>query len=208
MPNFKEIDHPVIQHHLGILRKKSTSEIEFRARLNYICQLMCYEVTKDLPLREIRIETPLEETPARKIQDNIVIISILRAGLGMQNSFLNLLPEAGVGHLGFYRNEETLQPVQYYYNFPKNLNESVIILTDPMLATGGSLNAALDLLKEHGAKNIKCVMLVSARQGIDFVLEKHSDVMIYTAAIDRELNENGYILPGLGDAGDRQFKTS
>ncbi len=207
MPNFIEIDHPVIRHHLGILRHKDTNEIEFRARLHYICQLMCYEVTKDLPIREIKIETPLEMAPAQQIKDNIIIISILRAGLGMQNAFLSVLPEAGIGHLGFYRNEETLKPVQYYFNFPKNLAESVVILTDPMLATGGSLDAAIELLKEHGARKIKCAMLVSAQDGIDFVLDKHKDVMIYTAAIDRELNENGYILPGLGDAGDRQFKT-
>ena len=207
MGNITVVNHPIIQHHLSILRDHRTYEYDFRLRLKYICQLMFFEVTKEIQTKSIKITTPLESMEGQILKNDLIIVTILRAGLGMQEAFLNLFPEAAIGHLGFYRNEETLQPVRYYYNLPKNLADSEIILADPMLATGGSLNAAIALLKEHGAKRIKCVTLVSVQQGIDFVLSNHPDVAIYTAALDRELNNKGYILPGLGDAGDRQFRT-
>ena len=192
---------------MAVLRDKETSDDDFRQKVDQISMLMAFEITKDLPTKEIQIQTPLESTKSKILDCQVSLISILRAGLGMQEAFMKILPEASVGHLGFYRNEETLEPVRYYVKLPQNLDQSIVILLDPMLATGGSLNAALELIKDHGTNKIKCVSLVSAPQGVRFVLNNHPDVEIYTAAIDRELNECGYILPGLGDAGDRLYGT-
>lgn len=168
---------------------------------------MAFELTKDLPTKISSIKTPLETVEARVLARQIVLVAILRAGLGMQNAFLKIFPEAAVGHLGFYRNEETLEPVKYYEKLPNHLPDSEIILSDPMLATGGSLNASLDLLKEYGAKKIKCAILVAAPQGVEFIFKNHPDITIYIAALDRDLNKHGFILPGLGDAGDRLYGT-
>jgi uracil phosphoribosyltransferase len=168
---------------------------------------MVFEITKDLPTRKVQIDTPLEKAHARTLKRKLVIVSILRAGLGMQEPFLRIFPEAKVGHLGFYRNEKTLQPVKYYAKLPAITDDTTVILCDPMLATGGSLNAAIGLLKSYGAEQIKCFTLVAAPQGVRTVFKLNPDVEIHTAALDRELNERGYILPGLGDAGDRQFGT-
>ncbi|RMF58255.1 MAG: uracil phosphoribosyltransferase [Calditrichaeota bacterium] len=201
------IDHPLIHHNLTILRDAATPPAEFRRRLRHICQLMLPEVTADLPTRETTVQTPLEPAAARQIGARIVVVSILRAGLGMQDALIDLLPEAVSGHLGFYRNEKTLQPVQYYVNLPRDLHESYVILCDPMLATGGSLHAALTLLKRGGARNLRCLTLVAAPEGVKCLREGHPDVPVFTAVLDRQLNERGYILPGLGDAGDRQFGT-
>lgn len=207
MDNLTILKHPVIEHHLSILREKNTPEFEFRRRLHLICELMVTEVTHDLPTRSVQIETPLEVMAGTEVAGDLVLVSILRAGLGMQEPFLRLFPEAKVGHIGLYRDEETLKPVSYYCNLPGDLSDSSVILLDPMLATGGSLDAALERLKTHRATRIKCVSLVAAPEGVKVIQEKHPDTRIFVAALDRCLNERGYILPGLGDAGDRQFKS-
>ncbi len=207
MNNVRILSHPLIEHHLSILRNRKTSEFEFRNRLHFICELMAADVTRDLPTMPIEVETPLEVMDGHAIACHVILVSILRAGLGMQDPFLRLFPEAKVGHIGLYRNEETLQPVSYYENLPDDLTGHIVILLDPMLATGGSICAGIDLLKKHGAGQVKCVGLVAAPEGIAVLSEKHPDVEIYVAAVDRTLNDKGYILPGLGDAGDRQFRT-
>lgn len=207
MKNITVLNHPVINHHLARLRDKHTDEPEFRMRLDMICKLMVYEITKDLPEKKVIIETPLEKSEESVLNCNIIVVSILRAGLAMQEAVVQLLPEAKVGHFGYYRDEETLLPVKYYAKLPEITNNSVTILCDPMLATGGSLNASLQLLKNSGAKTIKCFTLVAAPEGIEAVQAQHPDVHVISAALDRRLNEKGYILPGLGDAGDRQFGT-
>lgn len=204
---FKIIKHPLLEHHLGVLRNVNTNYVDFRQTLELICQLMVYEVTQDLPTKESTIKTPLESAKVNMIDSDVLVVSIFRAALGMVDAFVSLLPKARIGHLGFYRNEQTLEPVAYYSKLPQNLEQSVIILCDPMLATGGTLNAALDLLKNEGAQNIKCVSIVAAPEGLQSVQEKHPEVQIFVAALDRGLNDRGYILPGLGDAGDRQFGT-
>jgi uracil phosphoribosyltransferase len=204
------IDHPLVQHKMSILRHKDTGPKEFRELVEEIAMLMAYEVTRTLPLETIDVPTPLETTKGRAIGGKkIGLVPILRAGLGMVGGILHLIPAAKVGHIGIYRDHETLEPVDYYSKFPEDLTERDILLLDPMLATGGSASAAIEFLKKKGARaeNIKLMCLVAAPEGVKRVEQADRDVDIYTAALDRGLNERGYILPGLGDAGDRIFGT-
>lgn len=206
--NVKVLDHPLIQHKLSFLRDEKTGPKEFRELLDEISALMAYEVTRDFPLEEIEIQTPVSKAKAHIISGKKVgIVPILRAGLGMVGGVLQLIPAAKVGHIGVYRDPETLKPVEYYCKLPTDIEERDFIITDPMLATGGSAAAAIDFLKERGAKNIKLMCLVAAPEGVQCVNEQHPDVEIYTAAVDEKLNDHGYIVPGLGDAGDRLFGT-
>jgi uracil phosphoribosyltransferase len=207
MENLTIIHHPLIQRDITFLRDKQTPNYQFRQTLSRIAGMMAFQVTKDFAVVEFSVETPLEKTKGHKLKENIIIVPVLRAGLGMVEGFLDILPEAQVGHVGLYRNEETLEPVDYYSKFPKNLAKSLVILIDPMLATGGSATAALTFLKNKGAKNIRIVCLVAAPEGVNVVARNHPDVQIFCAILDRELNNKGYILPGLGDAGDRIFGT-
>lgn len=207
MNNLILIDHPLIRRDLTILRDRNTPNPVFRTALRRISSHIAIEVTRHLKLKPVRVETPLEQTKGYQLGVDVVIIPVLRAGLGLVDGFLDVLPEARVGHVGLYRNEQTLQPVDYYSKFPRNLRRSQVFLLDPMLATGGSGNAALRFLKEKGAKNIHFVTLLAAPEGIKRVTEAHPDVPLYTTVIDRKLNNRGYILPGLGDAGDRIFGT-
>ena len=208
MSQLHVIDHPMIQHKLTIMCDKNTGTKDFKELLNEIALLMGYEVTRDLPLEDIEIETPMQKMVGKKVSGKkVAIVPILRAGLGMVDGLLTLIPVARVGHIGLYRNEETHKPVFYYCKLPKDIQEREVILTDPMLATGGSACDALDLLKEKGVTNVRLMCLVAAPEGIKAVQEKHPDVDIYVAAVDEKLNGNAYILPGLGDAGDRIFGT-
>ena len=201
------IDHPMIKSKLTIMRKIETGTKDFRQNLDEIAGLMAYEITKDLPTKDVNIETPMGKCVGKELDCRVVLVPVLRAGLGMVNGIQNLIPTAKVGHIGLYRNEETLEPVLYYAKFPKNMDESVVLILDPMLATGGSAKAAIDIVKQHGAKEIKLVNLVGVQEGIDVIEKAHPDVDIYLAAKDEKLNEIGYIVPGLGDAGDRIFGT-
>ena len=202
------IDHPMVQHKLSIMRDKETGPKDFRQLLQEISLLMGYEITREIPLEEIQIETPICKMTAKRVLGRkMAIIPILRAGLGMVEGLLNLVPVAKVGHIGLYRNEKTHEPVVYYCKLPEDINDRFVIVTDPMLATGGSSCDALQMLKDHGCTNIKLMCLVAAPEGIKKVQETHPDVDIYVAAIDERLNENAYIVPGLGDAGDRIFGT-
>lgn len=201
------IDHPLVQHKLSIMRDKETSTSKFRQCLQEISMLMGYEITRDFPLTYERIETPLQEMQAPKIAGKKVVIApILRAGVGMVDGLLQLIPSARVGHIGMYRDEETCLPVFYYYKMPAN-KDRLVILTDPMLATGGSAIDAITRLKKDGFKNIRMLALVGSPQGVKAVCDAHPDVDIYLASIDEDLNDHKYILPGLGDAGDRIFGT-
>lgn len=201
-------DHPLIQHKLTLMRDKNTGSKDFRELLTEITMLMGYEITRELPLEEIEIETPVVRTKAKVIAGKkLGIVPILRAGLGMVDGLVNLVPAAKVGHVGLYRDPETLQPVEYYSKFPQDIHEREMIVVDPMLATGGSAIAAIDVLKRDGAKVIKLVNLVASPEGIAEVHKYHPDVDIYVASIDEKLNDHGYIVPGLGDAGDRIFGT-
>ncbi|WP_297133404.1 uracil phosphoribosyltransferase [Terrisporobacter sp.] len=201
-------DHPLIQHKLTLMRDKETGSKDFRQLLTEITMLMGYEITKDLPLVDVEIETPVAKTKSKVIAGKkLGIVPILRAGLGMVDGLINLIPAAKVGHLGLYRDPETLQPVEYYSKFPQDIEEREMIIVDPMLATGGSAVAAIDVLKANGAKSIKLVNLVASPEGIAEVQKYHNDVDIYVASIDEKLNDHGYIVPGLGDAGDRLFGT-
>lgn len=203
-----EINHPLIQHKLTILRDKNTDTKTFRENLNEIAKLMTYEATKNLKLEESTVETPLMETKGYSLQDKAVgVVPILRAGLGMVEGILSLIPTAKIGHIGVYRNEETLEPVYYYCKLPLDIAERKVLLLDPMLATGGSAVYAIDYLKKEGCKNIIFMCLVAAPEGIAKILNKHPDVDIFTAKIDQGLDKNGYIYPGLGDCGDRIFGT-
>ncbi|ACP27181.1 uracil phosphoribosyltransferase [Sinorhizobium fredii NGR234] len=202
------IDHPLVQHKLTIMRKKETSTAGFRRLLREISTLLCYEVTRDLELTMERIETPLQEIDAPILEGKkLVFASILRAGNGLLEGMLELVPSARVSHIGVYRDHETLQPVEYYFKAPDSLNERLVIVVDPMLATGNSSIAAIDKLKERGAKNIRFLCLLAAPEGIRNFHGVHPDVPIFTASIDSHLNEKGYIVPGLGDAGDRMYGT-
>ncbi len=201
-------DHPLIQHKISILRRVDTSSNQFRALVEEITMLMCYESMRDLPLEKVVIDTPLEKTETNVLKGvKLAVIPILRAGLGMVNGVLNLVPSARVGHIGMYRDEETLLPQPYYCKLPSNMSERLAIVVDPMLATGGSAVDAITQVKAMGGKKIKFMCLVAAPEGVEKLRTAHSDVDIYCASLDRGLNENGYILPGLGDAGDRIFGT-
>jgi len=202
------IDHPMVQHKLTIMRDKDTSIASFRRLLREIAHLMCYEVTRDLELEMIEIETPMTKMDAPTIKGKkLVFASILRAGNGLLDGMLDLVPAARVAHIGIYRDHETLQPVEYYYKAPSELENRLIIVVDPMLATGNSSIAAIDKLKERGANNIRFLCLLAAPEGIEKFSNAHPDVPVFTAAIDSHLNEKGYIVPGLGDAGDRMYGT-
>jgi len=202
------VDHPLVQHKLSLMRDKETSTASFRRLLREISHLLAYEVTRELEMTTRRIETPLKTIDAPVLEGKkLALISILRAGNGLLDGILDLIPAARVGFIGLYRDEETLQPVQYYFKVPENLEDRVVIAVDPMLATGNSSVAAIDLLKEAGAKNIRFLCLLAAPEGIARMRDAHPDVPIVTASVDEKLNEHGYIVPGLGDAGDRMFGT-
>jgi uracil phosphoribosyltransferase len=208
LPNLKVIEHPLIQHKLAVLRRQDTSKKTFRELTHEISMLMGYEVTRDLPLEPVEVETPLEKTRARMVAGKkLVLVPVLRAGLGMVEGMLQLIPSARVGHIGLYRQHDTLRPVEYYFKIPPDPEARDFVLLDPMLATGGSIAAAVTLLKSHSAQRVRIVSIVAAPEGVRRLFELHPDVQIFTAALDRELNEHGYILPGLGDAGDRLFGT-
>ena len=196
------VDHPLIQHKISLLRDRNTGTKEFRDLVSEIAMLLCYEATRDLPTEEVEVETPVA-LAGRKL----ALVPILRAGLGMVDGMLNLIPAAKVGHIGMYRNEETLVPVEYYCKLPNDINEREVFVLDPMLATGGSACDAIGQIKKRGAKHIKFIGLVAAPQGLKALHEAHPDVDIYVGALDEKLNDNGYIVPGLGDAGDRIFGT-
>src|ERR687897_3415756 len=201
------VDHPLVARHLSVLRDRATPSSDFRRRLSDISMLLLYEALRDLRVREDQIETPLETTGGMRLADEIVVIAILRAGLGMTDGALRLIPEARVGHLGLYRDEESLQPVGYYESVPRHAADAEVVVVDPMLATGGSAVSALDRLKRDVTGRMRFVCLVAAPEGIAAVRERHPDVPLFCAAIDRELDARGYIRPGLGDAGDRIFGT-
>ena len=208
MKNVNIISHPLISHKVALLRNKDTNTKQFRELIEELSVLLTYEAFKDIPTVSVSVETPMETTTQQMIAENtIAIIPILRAGLGMVNGVHTLFPTAKVGHIGMYRDEETCQPQEYYCKLPKDIGNKTCLLLDPMLATGGSVIAAVDILKKHGAKNIKCMHVIAAPQGVENLHKAHPDVQIYCATVDRELNENNYILPGLGDAGDRLFGT-
>lgn len=206
--NVYVIDHPLIQHKISLIRDENTGSKEFRELVEEIAMLMAYEVTRDLPLEEIEIKTPVARAKTKVIAGKkLGIVPILRAGLGMVDGMMRLIPAAKVGHIGLYRDPETLKPVEYYCKLPSDITERDLIVVDPMLATGGSACAAIHFLKERGAQSIKLVNLIAAPEGIEAVHREHPDVPIYVASIDERLNEHGYIVPGLGDAGDRLFGT-
>jgi len=208
MSTLHVVDHPLVQHKLTIMRDKKTNTKDFRELLNEIALLLGYEVTRDFPLTDKEVDTPLEHFVGKTVSGKkVAIVPILRAGLGMVDGLLDLLPVAKIGHIGLYRDEETHNPVFYYCKLPKDIEQRYVIVTDPMLATGGSACDAINKIKESGCKNIKLMCLVAAPEGIARVQKEHPDVDIYTAAVDRCLNDNAYILPGLGDAGDRIFGT-
>lgn len=207
---FHVMKHPLIEHKLTILRQTTTGTKDFREIVNEIARLLAYEVSRDLPLEDIEIETPIVKTTQKTLAGKkVVVVPILRAGLGMVDGILDLIPAARVGHVGLYRDEETMQPVEYFVKMPSNLEERQLYVVDPMLATGGSAIAAIDSVLERGAKieNIKFICIVAAPEGVKALQEAHPDVEVYTAALDEKLNEQAYIVPGLGDAGDRLYGT-
>ena len=201
------IKHPLIDHKLTRLRQKDTGIKDFRKNIAEISALMAYEISRDLPVRKIRTETPLAQCLTEELDCDIVLIPVLRAGLGMTEGITNLIPEAKVGHIGMYRDHETLKPVTYFSKFPENMSNAIVMVLDPMLATGGSASAAITVIKENGAKTIKLVSIVGAPEGVNRIESDHPDVQIFLAALDEKLNDIGYIVPGLGDAGDRLFGT-
>lgn len=202
------LNHPLITHKLGILRDIHTGTKEFRELITEISTLLCYEATKDAKLEKTTIETPLEKMETSKLnEDNYAIVPILRAGMGMLDGIINVIPNAKVGHIGLYRDEETFQPIEYYFKMPENVSQREVLIIDPMLATGGSASATISRLKEEGVKKIKLLCVVAAPEGINLIEKDHPDVQIYCATVDRTLNESAYILPGLGDAGDRVYGT-
>ena len=201
-------DHPLIKHKIAILRDNKTGMKEFRELIEEITTIMTYESTRDIKLEKVTVETPLEKTEQYKVpEESVAIVPILRAGLGMVNGVHKVFPTARVGHIGMYRNEETLQPQEYYCKLPDGIDKKTVFLVDPMLATGGSACDALDALKKRGCKNIKFMAVIGVPEGVEKVAKAHPDVQVYVSTLDRQLNENGYILPGLGDAGDRLFGT-
>lgn len=201
------LKHPLLTHKLTLLRRKETDTKDFRETLGEIAGLMAYEITRDLPLRDITVETPLGKCNTQELARDVVLIPVLRAGLGMVEGISNLIPSARIGHIGMYRDHETLEPNTYYSKFPDNLPDAVVMVLDPMLATGGSSSAAIQVLKNNGARTIKLVCVVGAPEGIERIRKDHPEVQIYLAGLDEKLNEHGYIVPGLGDAGDRLFGT-
>jgi uracil phosphoribosyltransferase len=202
------MDHPLIQHKLSILRDVNTGTKEFKELVDEIATLIAYEATRDLPLTETTVQTPLTTATTKVLAGKkLAVVPILRAGLGMVTGMLNLIPAAKIGHIGLYRDPETLEPVEYYCKLPSDINERQIFLVDPMLATGGSASAAINFLKKRGSRNIKFMCILAAPEGIERVQQDHPDVEIYCAAVDEKLNDHGYIFPGLGDAGDRLFGT-
>lgn len=208
MGKFQVLDHPLIQHKLSIIRDKNCGTREFRQCVNEIAELMVYGVSRDMPLEDVEVETPITKATTKRLAGKkVVVVPILRAGIGMVDGILELIPAAKVGHIGMYRDEETLQPHEYFVKMPDDLENREMIIVDPMLATGGSAIMAVDALKKRGAKSIKFVCLVAAPEGVKAFREAHPDVDIYSASLDEYLNEDGYIVPGLGDAGDRLFGT-
>ena len=208
MENVYIMDHPLIQHKISMLRNKGTGTNEFRKLVEEIGILMGYEALRDLPVEDVQIETPIETCMTPMISGKkLAVIPVLRAGLGMVNSILTLVPSAKVGHVGLYRDPVTHEPHEYYCKLPESIDERIAVIVDPMLATGGSADAAIEFVKKQGAKQIKFASIIAAPEGIKMLTEKHPDIQIYCGSIDRQLNENGYILPGLGDAGDRIFGT-
>lgn len=208
MSNVYVIDHPMVQHKLSLMRSKGTGTRDFRELLEEIAMLMAYEVTRDLPLGDVEVETPSCKTTTKVIAGRTLgVVPILRAGLGMVGGILRLIPAAKVGHIGLYRDPDTLNPVEYYCKLPTDVEQRLIIVVDPMLATGGSASDALSMLKARGVKNMKLMCLIAAPEGVAAVQEAHPDVDIYVACIDEKLDDHGYIVPGLGDAGDRLFGT-
>ena len=202
------LDHPLIQHKLSILRSKNTSVKEFRELISEISGLMCYEATRNLPMQEVEVETPVAVAKCKMLAGKkLAIVPILRAGLGMVDALVDLIPSAKIGHIGLYRDPETHMPVEYYCKLPEDIENRVVFVVDPMLATGGSAVAAIDFLKKHGCKNIIMMNIIGCPEGIKTVQEAHPDVDIYMAACDEKLNDHAYIVPGLGDAGDRIFGT-
>ncbi|MFL0195557.1 uracil phosphoribosyltransferase [Clostridium sp. WILCCON 0269] len=208
MSKITQITHPLILHKLSLIRDKYTGSKDFRELVEEVAMLMAYEVTRNLQTEEVEIETPICRTTCKMLSGKkVAIVPILRAGLGMVGGMLKLIPAAKVGHIGLYRDETTLKPVEYFCKLPQDIGEREVIVTDPMLATGGSAIDAITMLKQKGAKNIRLMCLIAAEDGIKAVMAAHPDVDIYTAAVDKELNKNGYIVPGLGDAGDRLYGT-
>ena len=208
MANVYVLDHPLIQHKLAILRDKNTGTKEFRALVNEIAGLMCYEATRNLPTREVDVQTPITTARCRMLAGKkLAIVPILRAGLGMVDAMVDLIPSAKIGHIGLYRDPETHEPVEYYCKLPEDIANRQVFVVDPMLATGGSAVAAIDFLKERGCKNIIMMNIIGAPEGVAAVQKAHPDVDIYLAALDEKLNDHAYIVPGLGDAGDRIFGT-
>ena len=202
------MDHPLIQHKVGLIRKKETGSKEFRELIGEIARYMCYEATRDLKLTDIEIETPICRTTVKELSGKkLAVVPILRAGLGMVEGMLAMIPAAKVGHIGLYRDPETLKPVEYYCKLPADSNEREVFVVDPMLATGGSAVAAIQMLKDKGVKNIRFLCIIAAPEGVEAMKKAHPDVDIYIGALDQHLNEHGYIVPGLGDAGDRIFGT-
>lgn len=202
-----EMTHPLIQHKISMLRCKDTTVKDFRELANEIALLMGYEATRDLPLEDIQVQTPISVANGKAIQKQVAVVPILRAGLGMVDAILSLIPAAKVGHIGLYRDHKTLEPVEYYCKLPSEIEQRQILVVDPMLATGGSAVAAINFIKQRGGKNIRFMCLIAAPEGVKALTEAHPDVDVYCGCIDERLNENGYIVPGLGDAGDRLFGT-
>ncbi len=201
-------DHPLIQHKISLLRNKNTGSKEFRELVSEVSMLMCYEATRDLPLKEIEIETPIALAKTKVIAGRkLAFVPILRAGIGMLDGVLSMVPAAKVGHIGLYRDPQTLEPVKYYCKLPSDINEREVIVLDPMLATGGSAAAAIKMLKDSGATNLKFMCIIAAPEGLKALTEAHPDVQVYCAALDEKLNDDKYIVPGLGDCGDRIFGT-
>ena len=208
MANVHVLDHPLIQHKLAILRSKNTSVKEFRELISEISGLMCYEATRNLPTKEVEVQTPVAVAKCRRLAGKkLAIIPILRAGLGMVDAIVDLIPSAKIGHIGLYRDPETHLPVEYYCKLPEDIGNRQVFVVDPMLATGGSAVAAIDFLKKYGCKNIVMMNIIGAPEGVALVQQAHPDVEIYLAALDEKLNDHAYIVPGLGDAGDRIFGT-
>ena len=202
------VDHPLIQHKISLLRDRNTGTKEFRDLVSEIAMLLCYEATRDLPTEEVEVETPVALARTKVLAGRkLALVPILRAGLGMVDGMLNLIPAAKVGHIGMYRNEETLEPVEYYCKLPSDINEREVFVLDPMLATGGSATAAIQMLKDKGVKHIHFMCIIAAPEGVKKMQECHPDVDMYIGALDEQLNSHGYIVPGLGDAGDRIFGT-